>query len=73
MTSKLEYIRVHQPDRKGPTYVNPNLIFSFYYAEGMKCTHIVATGGGMVPVKESPEELKQILTKTGEKQNDTNN
>lgn len=31
------------------------LVFSSYYSEATKCTHVLATGGAIIPISESPE------------------
>lgn len=37
------------------------LIFAAYYSEASKCTHVLATGGAIVPVLESPDFVKQHI------------
>ena len=39
-------------------YVAKSLIFSIYYAEVNKCTFILSSGGAILPVSESVEEVR---------------
>jgi hypothetical protein len=41
--------------------VSKPLIFAFYFSETHKCTLILATGGAMLPVKESEDEIKEKM------------
>jgi hypothetical protein len=42
-----------------------------YISPNHACTHVVATGGAIVPVQESPEKIKSLIEKT-QKENNTN-
>lgn len=44
-----------------PVYIPESLIFAHYYSPGNKATLLVASGGAIVPVSESPEEVSKKL------------
>lgn len=44
---------------KTPVYIDLALVFAAYYSEGSKSTHVVATGGAVLPISESPEQINQ--------------
>jgi len=43
--------------------ISKQLIFAYYYSEAHKSTLLLATGGAMVPVKETVETINQEMTK----------
>lgn len=47
------------------------LVFGAYRSQAHKCTHVIASGGAMVAVMETPEEIWQLL-KQGEEHGTTN-
>ena len=46
-------------------YVVPSQIFSWYVSSTAKCTHVVSTGGAMLPVSETPDQILQKLAHVG--------
>lgn len=50
---------------KAPIHVDLDLLAFWYYSEASKSTHLVAAGGAMIPVSESPETITN--DKKGEK------
>lgn len=59
----MELIKLTEPDRKTEVYINKDLIFSFFHSQQFACTLVQATGGGMMKVSETPEEIKTKLKK----------
>lgn len=43
-----------------PIYVARPLIFSVYYSEANKATHIVANGGAIIPVSEPLDKVVEM-------------
>jgi len=41
-------------------YVPTVSVFSWYHSPNSKCTHIVASGGAMLPVSESVDEVARL-------------
>jgi hypothetical protein len=54
----MKFIEVTHANNGQIVYLPVALIFAFYYSEGHKCTLITASGGAMVPVKETVDEIK---------------
>lgn len=65
-----EPIQFTHANFKTPIYVSRELIFSYYYSQGHKSTVLLASGGAMIPVQESPEE---IIKKIGGEQSNGKN
>lgn len=42
-----------------PVYVDLDLIFSWYYSAAGKATHLVASGGAMLPILETAEQVSE--------------
>ncbi len=51
---------------KTPIYVDTSLLASWYFSPGHKATHLVMTGGAMVPISESPETVLADKNKISE-------
>jgi len=61
-------LSVTHANNNTPVMVVRDQIFSFYYSSGHKAVLLMSTGGGMIPVKESLEQVKELLQqKQGEK------
>lgn len=56
-------ITVLHANTKALVEVATDLIFAYYYSPASKSTYLVANGGAIIPVSESPEEIKQKLIK----------
>jgi hypothetical protein len=56
-----EPIQLTHANNKQPIYVSRELIFSYYFSQGHKSTVLLASGGAMLPVLESPETIKQLI------------
>jgi len=41
-------------------YISKELLFGFYHSEADKCTHLLATGGAICPVKESLDNVRKV-------------
>jgi hypothetical protein len=54
----MKFIAVTHANNNSIVYIPVNQIFAYYYSEGHKATLLVATGGAMIPVKESVDEVK---------------
>lgn len=50
---------------KTPVFVDLDLVVAWYFSESTKSTHIVATGGAMLPVSESPEQITKDKKNVG--------
>lgn len=59
----MKLIELTEPDRQTKVYINKSQIFTFFYSKQFACTLVEASGGGMIKVSESPEEIKQELEK----------
>ena len=44
-----------------PIFVTKTQVFSLYFSETHKATLLLATGGAMIPVKESLDEARKKL------------
>ena len=42
-------------------FITPTLILCAYYSKAHKATLVMATGGGMVPVKEDKEVVYKLI------------
>lgn len=61
----LETILYHKfthPNLLVPVYIAAHQIFSFYWSEGNKATHVMGPGGAIIPVAENPEEVLNKIT-----------
>jgi uncharacterized protein YlzI (FlbEa/FlbD family) len=58
MSTLIEFIHANH---NTPIAVVKGQVFSFYYSATHKCVLLLASGGAMIPVKESYEEVKQKL------------
>ena len=56
-----EEIIVTQANTNQEIYVFKNKVFGYYYSDAHKCNLIISDAGGAVPVKESKEQLDEIL------------
>lgn len=54
----MKFIEVTHANQHTKVYVPVTQIFAYYYSEGHKATLLLATGGAMLPIKESPDEVK---------------
>lgn len=45
-------------------FVALHQIYSFYFSETHRCTHIVSTGGAIIPILEGTSVVEQILKET---------
>lgn len=61
--NKLDLVQLTHANKNIPIYLTKSLIFSVYYSEGSKSTHVVANGGAVVPIKESVEDVLTKLNK----------
>jgi len=57
-------VPLHHANIKGPQgaepqtiYVSKTLFFAAYYSEVNKCTHVLSSGGALIPVIETPEDV----------------
>ena len=48
-----------------PVEVAAQLVFGFYYSDSHKCVFLVASGGAIIPVSESQEEVRAKLQASG--------
>lgn len=55
---KLMFITLTHANVKKQAEVAVNLIAAYWYSEAHKATLVMATGGAMIPVLESPEEVR---------------
>lgn len=55
MATKIK--RYTHANLKTPIYVDVSLLASWYFSPSHKATHLVMTGGAMVPVSENPETV----------------
>jgi hypothetical protein len=46
------------------------LVFCAYYSEATKCTHLLANGGAIIPIVESPEIVMGFVEKYVRGKND---
>jgi hypothetical protein len=49
------------------------LAFAWFHSPGSNCTHIYASGGSVIPVKESPEEVTRLIEAAYEASNNKEN
>lgn len=49
---------------KKPMEVVLHNIFSYYYSESAKCTHLISIAGTVAPVVESVEYVKEMLERS---------
>lgn len=54
----IKFIEVTHANNNSKIYVPVTQIFAYYYSEGHKATLLLATGGAMLPVKETVDEIK---------------
>lgn len=54
-------VKLTHANLKQPLYVAKGLIAGFYYSEGHKCTHVVASGGAVFPALETVDAIQKIL------------
>lgn len=59
--AKLTFIEFTHANLGTPIYVTVTQVFSVYYSETHKATLLLATGGAMIPVKESLDAVRQKL------------
>lgn len=57
----MEFLEVTHANANTKVIVVRELLFSFYYSEGHKAVLLMSTGGGMIPVKESLENVSELL------------
>lgn len=53
----------HANTRK-PIMVNSFVLFSWYYSDAHKATHLVSTNGGVIPVLETIEQVSEQMLGT---------
>lgn len=54
-----------------PVKVAKQLVFGVWYSDSHKATLVLASGGAMLPVTESVDEVNRLLTTTkGESENE---
>jgi hypothetical protein len=54
-------IKLTHANHNNSVYIAVPLFFCAYYSTGHKCTHVMATGGAIVPVSESPDEVMKLV------------
>lgn len=70
MTDSQLMIKVTHANTKAVAFIFKNKIWGYYYSESHKSTMLFSTEGGLFPVKESVDEIKELLTETiGRKDN----
>lgn len=57
----MKLIKITHANHKNAMYVPVNQIAGFYNSPGHACTHIVASGGAVLPALESVEEIKRRI------------
>lgn len=50
-------VQLTHANYKTSIYLTKQTMFSWYFSEAQKCTMVIATGGAMIPVLESPKEV----------------
>jgi len=59
----IKFIEVTHANTNAAIFVPVSKIFAYYHSEGHKATLLLADGGAMLPVKETPDEVKaKMLT-----------
>lgn len=58
----MKFIELTHANTSQKVIVPAALVFAFYHSEGHKCTLVLASGGAMLPVKETPDEVKAKLS-----------
>jgi hypothetical protein len=46
---------------EAPVQLVAEQVFGWYYSSGQRCSLILSTGGAMVPVKETVEEISRLM------------
>lgn len=59
--NSIECIKLTHANTKGVMYLPKPQIAGFYFSDGHKCTHVVATGGAVFPAMESVEEIRRLI------------
>jgi hypothetical protein len=54
-------LKLTHANTKQSLYIVKTLVAGFYYSEGHKCTHVVATGGAVFPALESVDDVTRLL------------
>jgi hypothetical protein len=60
----IKFDHANMRDEKGlpvPITVVKEHVFSWYYSTSSKCSHIVSTGGSVVPVLAKPDEINKLM------------
>lgn len=57
----LRPITLTHANLKVPVEISREQIFAYYMSPGHKSTFLLATGGAMLPVVETPEQIKSLL------------
>lgn len=55
-------IKLTHANTKQEIYVATRLVFAYYYSESNRCTHVLAAGGAILPVKQSPDEIRTMMS-----------
>lgn len=48
-------LKLTHANTKRDIFVASPLVFACYYSDASKCTHVLASGGAIIPVTETPE------------------
>lgn len=62
MNQTPKFIELTHANTKATIVVVASQVFSFYFSEGHKCTLVLSAGGALLPVKESSEEIRKLLS-----------
>ena len=60
----MHLIKLTHANNNESLYVLAQQVFCFYYSSADNSVHLMSTGGGVVPVSESVEKIKQMITET---------
>lgn len=64
----MQLLKVTHANRNSPLYIVAQQVFSYYFSEKDACTHVLSVGGAIVPVKQSLEEVTNLLVKAKQSQ-----
>jgi hypothetical protein len=59
--TKQGYLKLTHANLSQPVWIAKNQLFSFYYSPSSDATHVLATGGAVLPVTESVDEMIRLL------------